>query len=55
VGQAAVGDMLTSAVAVLSLAALALWKKCPDSLLVALGGVIGLVAYPVLGPDWLLR
>jgi chromate transporter len=55
VGQAAVGDMLTTAVAVLSLAALALWKKCPDSLLVALGGVIGLVAYPVLRPDWLLR
>jgi chromate transporter len=55
VGQAAVGDMLTTAVAVLSLAALALWKKCPDSLLVALGGVVGLAAYPVLRPDWLLR
>ncbi|HKC11781.1 MAG TPA: chromate efflux transporter [Vicinamibacteria bacterium] len=55
VGQAAVGDMLTVAVAVLSLAALALWKKCPDSLLVALGGVIGLAAYPALRPEWLLR
>ncbi|HXB54228.1 MAG TPA: chromate efflux transporter [Vicinamibacteria bacterium] len=55
VGQAAVGDLLTAAVAVLSLAALALFKKCPDSLLVALGGVIGLAMYPVLRPDWLLR
>jgi chromate transporter len=55
VGQTAVGDILTTAVTVLSLAALALWKKCPDSLLVALGGVIGLAAYPVLRPDWLLR
>jgi chromate transporter len=55
VGQAAVGDMLTTAVAVVSLVALALGKKCPDSLLVALGGVIGLAAYPVLRPDWLLR
>ena len=55
VGEAAVGDILTAAVAVLSLAALALWKGCPDFLLVALGGVIGLAAYPVLRPDWLLR
>src|SRR5712692_5209422 len=55
VARAAIGDWLTIALAVFSLAALALWKKLPDPLLVAAGAVIGLAAYPLIGPNWLLK
>ena len=52
---AAVGDALTAGITVLSLVVLVLWKKCPDPLLVAVGAVIGLAAYQVIRPDWLLQ
>ncbi len=55
VARTAIGDALTAAIAVLSLAALAQWKKCPDPLLVALGAVVGLATYRIVRPDWLLR
>lgn len=55
VARTAIGDTLTGAIAVLSLAVLALWKKCPDPLLVALGAVVGLATYRIIRPDWLLR
>ena len=55
VARTAVGDALTGGIAVLSLAVLLLWKKCPDPLLVALGAVIGLATYGVVHPEWLLR
>ncbi len=53
VAQTAVGDLLTTAVAVVSLLVLTLWKRCPDPLLVAAGAVVGLLAYPVAHPAWL--
>jgi len=53
--RTAIGDALTVAIAVLSLAVLALWRKCPDPLLVALGAAVGLVTYRMVRPDWLLR
>jgi len=55
VARAAVGDALTAGITVLSLVVLVLWKKCPDPLLVAVGAVIGLAAYQVIRPDWLLQ
>jgi chromate transporter len=55
VARTAVGDWLTAAVAVVSLAFLFLRKSVPDPLLVAAGGVIGLIAYPAIRPEWLLR
>jgi chromate transporter len=55
VGRTAIGDALTVAIAVLSLAVLGLWKKCPDPLLVVLGAVLGLATYRLVQPDWLLR
>ena len=48
-------NALTVAIAVLSLAVLALWKKCPDPLLVALGAAVGLAMYRIVRPEWLLR
>ena len=55
VGRAAVGDPLTTAIAMLSLVVLVFWKKCPDPALVAVGAVIGLAMYRVIRPDWLLQ
>jgi len=45
VGRTAITDWLTAAVAVLSLAALFLWNRLPEPLLVALGGVLGIAAH----------
>ncbi len=55
VARTAIGDALTAAIAILSLALLALWRKCPDPLLVALGAAAGLATYRILRPEWLLR
>lgn len=55
VARTSVGDTLTGGIALLSLLVLALWKRCPDPLLVALGAVVGLATYPIARPDWLLR
>ena len=55
VARTVVGDALTVGITVLSLAALVLWKKCPDPLLVAVSAAIGLAAYRVVRPEWLLR
>jgi chromate transport protein ChrA len=55
VARTAIGDPLTVAIAVLSLLVLALWKRCPDPLLVAAGAVVGWATYRSISPDWLLR
>ncbi len=55
VARSAIGDWVTVAVAVLSLVLLFLWKKLPDPLLVAAGAIIGLAAYRVVRPEWLLK
>lgn len=55
VARAAIGDALTAGIAVVSLALVTLWKKCPDPLVVAGGALIGLAAYQALHPEWLLR
>jgi len=55
VARSAIGDWVTVAVAVLSLALLFLWKKLPDPLLVAAGAIIGLATYRVVRPEWLLK
>ncbi len=54
VGRTAVGDPLTIAIAVLALAVLTLVPKLPEPLLVGLGALVGLIAYPVLQPAWVL-
>src|SRR5438552_2762577 len=55
VARTAIADVLTAAIAVLSLVVLMWWKKCPDPLLVAVGAVIGLAMYRVIRPDWLMH
>ncbi|MDP9120749.1 MAG: chromate transporter [Acidobacteriota bacterium] len=45
VGRTAIIDWPTTAVAVLTLAALFLWKGLPEPLLVGLGGVLGIAAH----------
>jgi chromate transporter len=54
VGRSAVGDWLTLALAAGSLL-LAIRGRLPDQLLVGLGAVVGLIAYPHLRPEWVLR
>jgi len=55
VARTAVGDRLTLAIAAVSLAAVVVWKACPEPLLVAFGAIIGLASYRWVQPDWLLR
>jgi chromate transporter len=55
VAKTVIGDLLTLTNAVLSLVLLFSWKKCPDPLLVAIGGLIGLATYQLIHPAWLLR
>ena len=55
VGSTAIGDALTIALAVAALGAALFVKRLPDPVLVAAGALVGLVAYPLLQPQWLLR
>ncbi|HYK53888.1 MAG TPA: chromate efflux transporter [Candidatus Eremiobacteraceae bacterium] len=55
VGRTAIGDALTISLAVGAFAAALFAKKVPDALLVATGAVVGLIAYPILQPQWLLH
>jgi chromate transport protein ChrA len=45
VGKTAITDWPTAGVAVLTLAALAVWQRLPEPLVVALGGALGLAAH----------
>jgi chromate transporter len=45
VGRTAITDWPTAVVAVLTLAALFLWKRLPEPLVVALGGLLGIAAH----------
>jgi len=55
VGKEAIGDWLTVAIAVASLAILIYWRRLPEPVVIACGGIIGLFAYQALRPDWLMR
>ena len=46
---------LTIAVALLSVAALARWRKLPEPVIIAAAAIVGLIAYPLLQPQWVLR
>jgi chromate transporter len=52
-GRIAIGDWLTAVVAIASLAVLFRWKVS-NPLLIAVTAVVGLVAYPLLQPDWVM-
>lgn len=55
VGRTAIGDVFTVTVAVVALAVLLRFEKIPEPLAVAAGGLLGLLAYPLIQPGWLLR
>jgi len=52
-GKIAIGDWLTAVIGVVSLAILFRWKVS-NPLLIAATGVIGLIAYPILQPNWVM-
>jgi chromate transporter len=52
-GQVAIGDWLTAAIGIVSLGILFRWKVS-NPLLIAATAVIGLVAFPLLNPAWVM-
>lgn len=54
VGKEAIGDWLTIAIAVVSLL-LITWTKLPEPLVILGGGIVGLLGYQSLQPQWLIR
>ncbi|PYQ34770.1 MAG: chromate transporter [Acidobacteria bacterium] len=46
IARVAIGDALTIAVALLSVAALARWRKLPEPVVIAAAAIVGLIAYP---------
>ena len=52
-GKIAIGDWLTVAIGVVSLAVLFRWKVS-NPLLIAATAVVGLIAYPLLQPAWVM-
>jgi len=52
-GRIAIGDWLTALVGIAALAALFRWKVS-NPLLFAVAGVVGLVAFPILQPTWVM-
>ena len=55
VGNEAIGDWLTMAVFASSLLAITFWKKLPEPVVIAIGGMLGLVSYQALQPRWLMH
>ena len=52
-GKIAIGDWLTAAIGVVSLAVLFRWKVS-NPVLIAVTAVVGLIAFPLLRPEWVL-
>jgi chromate transport protein ChrA len=52
-GKIAIGDWLTVAIGVVSLAVLFRWKVS-NPLLIGLTAVVGLIAFPLLQPEWVM-
>jgi chromate transporter len=52
-GQVAIGDWLTAAIGVVCLGVLFRWKVS-NPLLIAVAAVIGLIAFPLLHPAWVM-
>src|SRR5207245_5196146 len=55
VGKSAIGDALTLALAVIAAAAPFVWRKIPDQLLVIFGAAVGIVAFQLLHPPWVMH
>jgi chromate transporter len=55
VGQPVIRDWLTAVLLLLVLVAPRLRKGIPDQALVGAGAVVGLIAYPLLRPEWMVH
>ncbi len=55
VGRTAIGDWPTAAIGLVTLVVLLTTKKVPEPIIVLAGGIIGLLAFQLIQPDWLLR
>jgi chromate transporter len=55
VAKPVIGDVLTALIAIAVLALPRFFKKIPDQVYVAAGAAVGLIAYPLLHPTWMLR
>ncbi len=55
VGKAAIGDWLTVAICACALLASSRFKRLPDPALVAAGAALGLLAYPIVHPAWVMQ
>jgi len=55
VAESAIGDAMTIGIGIAALTTAFAWKKVPDPVLVFLGAAAGLLVYPILRPDWLLK
>src|SRR5262245_50437758 len=53
-GKIAIGDWLTALIGIVSLAVLFRWKVS-NPLLIAATAVVGLIAYPILQPTWVMK
>ena len=52
-GRIAIGDWLTALIGIVSLAILFRWKVS-NPLLIAVTAVVGLIAFPLLSPTWVM-
>ena len=52
-GKIAIGDWLTAVIAIVSLTILFRWKVS-NPLLIAATALVGLVAFPIVGPNWVM-
>ena len=55
IGRAAIGDLATAAIAAICMIVLFRWSRLPEPLIVVACGVIGLIIYPMLRPEWVLH
>ena len=55
VGKEAIGDWLTAAIALGSLLAIVFLKRLPEPLVILAGGMVGLLTYQTIRPEWLLH
>ena len=55
VGRSAIGDWPTAALGIVTLVILFAAKRIPEPLIVLAGGLVGLVAFRIVDPQWVLR
>jgi chromate transporter len=55
VGKTAIGDWPTAGIGIATLVVLFATKKVPEPLIVLAGGLIGLLAFPLINPGWVLH